>query len=435
MQKYFQYFKELITLAMPILMGNLGNVLIGTGSVIVAGHHSTVTLAAISVATAVLMTIMIAAIGLIASVSPVMSNLRGARKPTKTLLRATIAYAMVLAAVFFVIIRITMLCIPYIGLAPELNDPVVQYLNISSYSIFGVCLYFSLKEFLQAYEIVVFANTISIVGIFVNFGLCWLLVFGFGPVPSLGIQGIAISNLILRVLEGIILLIYCIPFLKGHHRQYHLYLKELIKTGYPISLAVFAEFLGFNATAVLVGKFSSVYAAAHNVILTLTSASYMVPFSISNAMAIKVGFANGERNRTNVINYTVAGLILILAIMAATMFIYLFFTGQLMSIFTKDNAVIAAGLPVAVIVACFLLFDGLQCANSGALKGLKETRSIMYTMVTAFVFIGIPLGCILAFKYNIVLIGFWIGLALALMVASLISSIILIKKIRKLDYQ
>ncbi|GBF22604.1 putative multidrug resistance protein NorM (Na(+)/drug antiporter [Candidatus Gastranaerophilus sp. (ex Termes propinquus)] len=434
MRKHFRYFKELLTLSLPILAGNLGNVLIGTGSVIVAGKHSTVTLASISVATAILMTIMVCAIGLISSVSPVLSNIRGARKPTKTLFKATLAYAMVLAAVFFVLIRLATLCVPYIGLAPELNEPVVQFLNIGSFSIFGVCLYFSLKEFLQAYEIVVFANALSIIGIFVNFGLCFLLVFGFLAIPPMGIEGIAWSNLIVRVLEGIALLIYCIPFLKGKNRKYHLYLKELLKTGYPISLAVFAEFFGFNITAVLVGKFSSVYTAAHNVILTITAASYMIPFSISNAMAIKVGYANGERNLQDVKRYALAGTLLIFGVMFLTMFVYLFFTRQLMGIFTDDQAVIAVGVPLAVIVICFLFFDGLQCACAGALKGLKETRPIMYTMVGAFIFIGLPIGCVLAFRYNIVLQGFWIGLAVALFFASVVSSIFLLRKIRKLDY-
>ena len=58
---------------------------------------------------------------------------------------------------------------------------------------------------------------------------------------------------------------------------------------------MFFEFLGFNITAVLVGKFTAVYAACHNIIVTLTGTTYMIPLSISNAAAIKVGFANGEK--------------------------------------------------------------------------------------------------------------------------------------------
>jgi len=433
MKHYLKYFKELIVLSLPILAGSLGNVLIGTGSVIVAGRHSTVTLGAISIATAILMTILIAAIGLISSVSPVMSNLRGARKPTKSLFKATLIFSLTLACIFFIIARIIMYTVPYIGLASELTVPVMQYMDIASYSMFGVCLFVALKEYLQAYEIVVFANTISIAGIFVNFFLCWILVFGWGPIPPMGIIGLAIANCVIRILEALILLAYCQPFMKGRNRRYHLYIKELIKTGYPISLAVFCEFLGFNATAVIMGKFSTVYAAAHNVILTITGATYMLPFSIGTALAVKVGFANGEKNIVDIKKYIKTGMVIILTIMFLSMFIYLFFTKQLMGIFTKDEAVIAAGAPVAVIVICFLFFDGLQCACSGALRGLKETKAMMYAMVFSFGCIGMPIGCVLAFKYNIVLMGFWFGLAVALFSASILSTLILVRKVKKLE--
>ena len=46
--EYKNYAKQLLELSLPIILGNVGNMLIGVGDVIVAGRHSTVTLAAIS---------------------------------------------------------------------------------------------------------------------------------------------------------------------------------------------------------------------------------------------------------------------------------------------------------------------------------------------------------------------------------------------------
>ena len=57
----------------------------------------------------------------------------------------------------------------------------------------------------------------------------------------------------------------------------------------------------------------------------------------------------------------------------------------------------------------------------------------MITMAIAYLMIGIPIGCLLAFRYNIVLAGFWTGLAFALFVACIISSSILIRKIKKMQ--
>ena len=81
-KEYKEYAKQLVELSIPIILGNVGNMLIGVGDVIVAGRHSTITLAAISIATAIFMTFLIAGIGFIASISPVVSNLRGMRIPS-----------------------------------------------------------------------------------------------------------------------------------------------------------------------------------------------------------------------------------------------------------------------------------------------------------------------------------------------------------------
>lgn len=431
-RQYKEYAKQLIELSIPIILGNVGNMLINVGDVIVAGRHSTVTLAAISVASAIFMTFLIAGVGFMASISPVVSNLRGMRIPSKNLFRVTTVYSLLIGLVFFILIRLFIPLVPYFGLADNLSFYVVEYLEISSWGTFVGLLFMAFKEFLQAYEIVVFPNLLVVGAIILNVFLNIVLVFGYLGFPELGVKGLAIASLIVRTLMALLLFIYCLPFLKGKTQKYKSYIKDLIKTGWPISLAMFFEFLGFNITAVLVGKFTAVYAACHNIIVTLTGTTYMIPLSISNAAAIKVGFANGERNILNIKRYTITGYILIIGYMLTNMVLYGVFPRQLLGIFTKDTDVILTCLPVFSVVLCFLLFDGLQCACVGALKGLKETRPIMWTMAFAYLIVSIPLGSLLAFKFGIILNGFWIGLACGIFVACLISNTILIKKIKKL---
>ena len=431
--EYKNYAKQLIELSIPIILGNLGNMLINIGDVIVAGRHSTTTLAAISVASAIFMTFFIAGVGFMASISPVVSNLRGMRIPSKNLFRVTTVYSLLIGFIFFVLIRLIIFAVPYMGLAENLSYYVVEYLEISSWGTFAGLLFVAFKEFLQAYEIVIFPNLIVIAAIFLNVFLNIVFVFGYMGFPELGVKGLAIASLIVRWLMTFVLFIYCIPFFRGKAQKYKSYIKDLVKTGWPISLAMFFEFLGFNITAVLVGKFSSLYAACHNVIVTMTGATYMIPLSISNAAAIKVGFANGEKNLQNIKKYTLTGYILIIGYMLTNMVLYGVFPKPLLKIFTKDPLVVQTCLPVFSIVVCFLQFDGMQSACSGALKGLKETKPIMWTMAFAYPLVSIPIGCFLAFRYNIVLNGFWIGLACGIFVASIISNAILFRKIKKLE--
>lgn len=429
---YKNYISELVTLSIPIFLGNVGNLLVSAGDVIVAGRHSTITLAAISIATAIFMTFLIAGVGFLSSISPVVANRRGKRVPSRNLLRISLGYSFYLSLVVFALIWIAIYFVPAIGLAENLAPLVIEYLKITSFSIFGVFIFTALKEFLQAYEIVVFPNAISIVSIFANLLLNIILVFGFWIIPSLGVKGLAIATLTVRTIQAIVLFVYCMPFLRNSVRSTKNYIKDLIKTGWPISLALFAEFLGFNITAILVGKFSALFSAVHNIIITMSGITYMIPLSISNAIAIKVGFANGEKNIQDVKRYSAIGAMIVLAFMLASTIIYLKFPVQLIKIFTNDALVIKTGLPLISIVVCYLIFDGIQASSAGALKGLKQTKPIMYSTMFSYLFVGIPMGCVLAYHYHIVLVGFWSGLATALFVASIISTTLLIYNIKKI---
>lgn len=438
---YRGYIENLLSLSLPIIIGNLGNMLIGVGDVFVAAKHSTDTLAAISIATAIFMTIFIAGIGLLSSISPVISNLRGQRQKTKNLFTISIIYSLILSFIFFFITRLSLPFVDKIGLTSTLTPMVKEYLEIVSFSIFGAYIFNALKEFLQAYEIVILPNLISIAAIFGNLALCFILVFGLLGFPTLGVKGLAISTVIVRSLMGLILLFYCTKFFKNKANRKKTkisafpkkaYLKDLAKIGWPISVALFLEFSGFNMTAVLVGKISSALAAAHNIIITFAGVTYMVPMSISNAMAVKVGYANGEKNYLDLKRYSIAGIILILTFMTFTAFLFVAIPKNLIEIFTNDISVLALAIPVMFIVACFQIFDGLQIAFSGILKGLKATKPIMLTTALAYWIIGIPIGCILAFKHNIILAGFWTGLAIALFVASIVSGGIILLKFKKI---
>ena len=74
------YFKDILKIAAPIIMGNLGFMMIGVGDVIVAGRHSTNTLAAVCIATAITNCIMMFGIGILVSIPATLSNYRGKKK-------------------------------------------------------------------------------------------------------------------------------------------------------------------------------------------------------------------------------------------------------------------------------------------------------------------------------------------------------------------
>ena len=434
MSTQFKYYaKELLNIALPIIMGNLGFILIGAGDVLIAGHHSTDTLAAISIATAITNCIQTFGIGLIASVSPLLSNFRGERKSAKKYFFPTIRFSMFLSVLVMFAVLVSIPLIDYLHFEAKLVPMIKQYMFVTAFATFGGYLHAALKEFLQAFEIVLFPNLVTVFSVFLNIALNVILVFGLGPIPSLGVLGLAVASFIVRYFMGFALLIYCFSVMNFNNYKDFDYYKSLIKIGIPISCAIMVEFIAFNSIAIIMGRVSGVYAAAQNLVCTLTTVSFMVPLAISNAIAVKVGFANGAGNIKDLKRYSFVGVVMSVGFMLCSAFIFATFPQFLVKLFTQDNNLIKISIPVLYILSVFQVFDGLQVALSGIFKGMKRTGVVLLSNFIAYWLISIPVGCTLAFHYHLNLKGFWIGLASAAIILCIIMSFMLMKSIKKLE--
>ena len=427
MQKPIYYIKELLKLAFPIILGNLGFILIGIGDIVVAGRHSTDTFAAISIAAAIVNCIMTIAIGLTASISPLLSNYNGQARPITRYFYPSIRFALWLAALSCIMILLFIPVIPFVGFEQHLVKPIQDYMFISAFSTFGGGLHHSLKEFLQAFEIVLFPNLLTIFSVFLNLFLNIIFVFGWGIIPSMGVIGLAVSSFIVRYFMGFVLLIYChrIMTLRNYHEKG--YYKSLFKIGLPISMAILIEFVAFNSVAIIMGRIAGIYAAAQNLMCTMITITFMIPFAISNGIAVKVGFANGAGNFEDLKKYSFAGIGMSIGFMTICSIIYLTFPKFIVSIFTPDPKLYQIVLQTMVILGFYQIFDGLQISLSGICKGIKQTKIILIANFIAYWCVSIPLGCYLGLHLKMNLVGFWIGL----LSSSIILCIIMITKLRK----
>lgn len=410
LNKYLPYAQNLLKLSGPIIMGNLGFIMIGVGDVIVAGRHSTGTLAAISIATAITNCILMLGIGILVTSSAILSNYRGEGKLLEKYfypsLKATAILSVIASGIVFI-------CIPFIdkiGYSPDLAKVIKDYFFITGLAVFGGYLHCAMKEYLQAFEIVVFPNLLTIFCVFLNLGLNILFVFGCGIIPEMGAIGLAISSLIVRYFMGIVLFVYAIIKIKIQYFKDHNYYKDLIKVGLPTSLAIMIEFAGFNIIAVIMGRVAGIYAAAHNLLCTLNSVAFMIPLAISNATAVKVGFANGAKDYPTLKNYAYTCIMMSVIVMMGSAIMVGLFPEFLIGLFTTDPELIKVCMPIVCILCFFQIFDGIQVSLTGIFKGLKRTKIVMISNFIAYWILSFPIGYILAFKFNLNLTGFWYAL-------------------------
>lgn len=431
-KNYLHYAKELLNLALPMILGSLGIILIGAGDVYIAAKHSTESLASISIANSLTSVVFMFGMGLLVSVSPILSNVRGQKKSAKKYFYPTLRFAF--ASSFLTTLAIIGLLpfVDYCGFEAKLIPDIKEYIFIISFSTFGGFLHFALKEFLQTYEIVFFPNLVTVVSIFVNLVLNWIFVFGWGILPPMGVKGLAIASVLVRLFMGLSVLFFCLYKFSFKNYQPKKYYANIVKIGLPISFAVSIEFLAINGMTLLLGRVAGLYAAAQNIVIIIISTAYMVPLAISNAIAIKVGFANGAKNILDIKKYAFSGVAVCTVFMAICGAFCAIFPRQLVSLFTQDVELIKIIVPVMMLVGCFQVFDGLQVALGGIAKGIKKTKFIFLSNLVGYWLVGFPVGAYFSFHLGQYLFGFWIGFILAPIMIAITLICVLIYEYKKL---
>ncbi|MBO6272054.1 MATE family efflux transporter [bacterium] len=428
----YKYIKELFTLAIPIIMGNLGHIMLGAVDCFVAGRYSTDAIAAISIATSIHATLLMFGIGLTVSISPLLSNKRGAKECTKKYFFPSLKFALLMGIGLMFITLAYIPALKYLGYEQKLLHDVELFTFILAFSTIGAEINVAIKEFLQSYEIVFLPNFLLILSVFLDLVLNYIFVYGLFGFPAMGVAGIAISTTLIRTVIAVVLLSYC--FIKFHFKKFkdHNYYKQIFKMGLPISAAIIIEFTAFNYIAIMLGKVSGLYAAAHNIILVISSTSFMIPMGISNALAVKVGYSNGAKNYSEMIQYIKNGIGISILFMSLAAIVFVLAPEFLIKLFTSDAKLVAITVPVMYIVAAFQITDGMQTSLSGIFKGLKQTKFVMISNFISYLIIGISLGTYLGIIRKMYLTGCWVAIGISSVILTLILLIGLILRLKRL---
>ena len=174
-------------------------------------------------------------------------------------------------------------------------------------------------------------------------------------------------------------------------------LRRLVALGLPAATQVSLEFGVFAVVTALAGRLEAATLAAHQIVLNVASATFMVPQGVGSAGAVRVGYSVGRRDPSGVRRSGWAALTLGAGFMSGAAVLFVLAPHPLLRLFTTDPAVTRAGVTLLLVAAFFQLFDGLQAVATGVLRGLGDTRTPMLWNLAGHWVLGLPAGYLLCF--------------------------------------
>lgn len=261
--------------------------------------------------------------------------------------------------------------------------------------------------------------TLSVNG--VNVFANWVLIFGNLGFPALGAVGAGIAT-------GLSFL-YMFGFLafaahalgpeslwRGWRREtfYPPAVGRLLALGTPVGLQMGLEYWAFSLSTLWAGWLGPEPLAAHTIVISISSLTFMVPMGISFAAVTRVGNLVGARDFPGAQRAAWAALALGSAVMAVIAVGLVAGRDGLPRLFTEDAAVVALCAAILPIAGAFQVGDGAQIVGTGVLRGMGKTVPAALIMLLGFYAVALPLGWFLAFPAGTGLAGIWWGMAAGL---------------------
>ena len=410
--------KEVVLFCLPLIAGQIGQMLFGIGDIMVAGRYSNEVVSALGISNGIFAPFLMFGLGVCYAVGPIAAQIRGEGKEEQDVLPSSLLASLITGVALWVLMIILLSQIHFLKLAPEIESLVVVYLEICSISMIPILIYQVLKEYLQAFDNTFFANATIIVFNISNVLVNMVLMFGMGPFPELGIKGAAIATLLNRAAMAIVLGFYAVRFHPVHWSECLHKLKAVFQLGIPIALGTLTEVLVFSSVTVLIGKMSVLASASHNIVLNLASLTFMVPLAVSSASAVKVGEQFGKKDGHMIHQYAKASLIISFIFMSITASAYLGIPRILLRFATDDIQVLNYAAGLLLWVGIFQIPDGIQVTFWGILRGIGVTKTPMVLSLTFNWLVGLPFGYFLATNMNMEASGYWAGLSAGLYLMS-----------------
>lgn len=416
---YKNHYKALVSLGLPIVIGQIGVIILGFADTLMIGHHSTAELGAASFVNNVFNLAIIFSTGFSYGLTPIVGGLFGTSQYALAgqALRNSLLANSLVAFLITLCMSVLYWNVESLGQPEELIPLIKPYYLVLLASLVFVMLFNCFKQFTDGITDTRTAMWILLGGNVLNIFGNYLLIYGKCGLPELGLLGAGISTLFSRMVMVFVFVYiflrssrfvrYKVGFLRmGWSKAMFCRLNDL---GWPIAFQMGMETASFSLSAIMIGWLGTIALASHQVMLAISQFTFMMYYGMGAAVAVRVSNFNGQRDIVNVRRAAYAGFHMMMALGAVLSLIVFLFRNQLGSWFTDSPEVVTM---VTSLIVPFLIYqfgDGLQITFANALRGISDVKPMMLIAFIAYFVISLPVGYLCGFVLDWGIVGVWMA--------------------------
>lgn len=424
------YYGSILKLGLPILVGQLGMIVVGFADNIMVGRYSTEALASASFVNNLFNITIFCCIGFAYGLTPVVGALFSQKRSED--IGATMRTGLWLNIAFTLLVMTVMTVIyfnlEHMGQPEELLPLIRPYyiiylcgmLPVTIFNVFAQWSY-GIKNTSLPMWIILVTNVINIIG-------NYTLIYGHFGAPELGLTGAGLSTLLARVTAttAIIIVFFCFRrnalYRKGYRaaRVTRPALWRIWKMSIPVSMQMTFESGSFTVAAVMSGWLGTVALAAFQIVVITGTLGFCIYYSIGSAVAILVANEAGRADNSAMRRVAWSGYHILLCLMVMSSLIFIFFGRSIMNAFTDDPVVLGVAFTLIFPLVLYQVADATQINFANALRGTSKVMPMLWIAFVSYVVIGVPATYLLGFPAGLGVYGIILSFSCSLAVAALL---------------
>ena len=393
-------YKSILSLALPIFIGQIAFMANAVTDTVMAGGISAVDQAAVGIGMSIFFSVFVPLMGVLLAISPIIAQHFGAGDDAAVGedMRQGFWLTLVVAALVFLLIYFPDPFLRISQLSPEVEAKIRAYLHWAAFGAVAQMFFRFFYGFTTAISQPRIVMALGMFALALKIPLNFIFMYGYLGFSAMGGVGCAVAT---TIAVWVTIVLAAITLWRNpNYQRFKIFSRwswpawhaqtQLWKLGVPMGLTFLIDVTSFTFMALFVARLGATTAAAHGIATNLAAAAYMLPMSISVAVSVLIGQAIGAGNGYAARRTGIAGYWIAIAFALGVATLILIFRANISRFYTGDINVRNLAAQLLILVAVYHVFDAVLAIGINGLRGYKN--AVVPMIVCGVCLWGIGLG-------------------------------------------